>query len=204
MPLIFSETGEINLLEAVNLGLTYMREPRIDDLALINTSFAAEKAYANVLQQNRVQQSRGWWFNTTRPTLTPDPVTKRITIPETYTRVEMHPESRQLYWGDLTLTVEIDSDAGTRFLKNGDTDSLEWPMPMRLEVVTIKKFMNTPDQFRRMIAYQAASLSGQEVDEAIALTPFHQRELERAEAELMDAELTNNRVNIYSTQPQVR
>eukprot|EP01032_Pedospumella_encystans_P028915 gene28915-32655_t len=72
MPLLFSETGEFNTLEAVNLGLTYMREPRIDDLALINTSFAAEKAYANLLQQNRVQQMRGWWFNTTRPTLAPD------------------------------------------------------------------------------------------------------------------------------------
>jgi len=203
MPLLFSETGEFNTLEAVNLGLTYMREPRIDDLALINTSFAAEKAYANLLQQNRVQQMRGWWFNTTRPTMAPDSEGK-IAIPASYTKIEMYPESRNLYWGDLILSVEIDSEAGTRFLKNGDTDSLTWPMPIRLEVVSLKKFMDTPDVFRRVVAYQAASLSGQEVDEQIALSPFHQRELERAEAELMDAELTNNRVNHFSTIPQVR
>ncbi|WP_159953206.1 hypothetical protein [Rhizobium sp. 18065] len=204
MPLIFSETGEFNTLEAVNLGLTYMREPRIDDLALINTSFAAEKAYANLLQQNRVQQMRGWWFNTTKPTLTPDPVTGRIAIPATYSKVELHADERCYFPEGLILSVEIDSDANTRFLKNGETDSLVWTRPIRLEVITIKKFMNTPDQFRRVVALQAASLSGQEVDEAIAATPFHQRELERAESELMDAELSNNKVNIYSTQPQVR
>jgi len=203
MPLLFSETGEFNTLEAVNLGLTYMREPRIDDLALINTSFAAEKAYANLLQQNRVQQMRGWWFNTTRPTLAPD-ADGKIAVPATYTKVELHSEERHYFGGPVVLSVEIDSDAGTRFLKNNETDSLVWPRPLRLEVVSLKKFDNTPDVFRRTVAYLAASLSGQEVDEAIALSPFHQRELERAEAELMDAELTNSRVNHFSSLPQVR
>lgn len=203
--LIFSETGEFNTLEAVNLALTYMREPRIDDLALINTSFSAEMAYAGLLQKNRTMQLKGWWFNTSMPTLTPiasGPDAGKISIPATYSKVELHASERFNY-NEMMLTVEIGDD-GNRWLYNAATASFIWGNPVRLEVVSIKKFEQTPDVFRYVVALENASLSGQQVDEGIALSPFHQKAYEEAQSELMSAELQNTQVNNFTNIPQVR
>lgn len=204
--LTFSETGEFNTLEAVNLALTYMREPRIDDLALINTSFAAEMAYAGLLQQNRMLQTRGWWFNSPTVTLSPEttgPNAGKIVIPASYAKVSINRADRSTYGDRFGVDVHIADDM-TRFLLNVSTDSLIWPNAVVLDVLRIKKFEQTPDAFRQYVALMNASLCGQQVDEGISLSPFHQRVLDTALAEVMEQDLTNDRVNNFSNIPQVR
>lgn len=202
MPLLFSTTGEFNTLEAVNLCLTYMREPRIDDLALINTSFAAEKAYANVLQQNRVVQATGWWFNTEVQTLVQN-ASGIITVDPAINKLELHEDERHRFAFGISIAVEIAAD-GTRTLRNTAEGTSTFHGPFKVRATKLLPYERTPDAFRRWVAYKAASLSGQEVEEGIGLSPFHQREFEAAEAEVNELELINRPVNFFSNIPQVR
>lgn len=198
--LSFSLTGEFNTLEAVNLALVYMREPRIDDLALINTSFSAETAYAGLLQQNRVIQSRGWWFNCGKRSLSPltsGVNTGRIQLPSDWVKIELPLEERGAFCGK-PLSFDIDS-SGNKWLVNPQDNSYIWGRSVCLERTTIIPYDQTPDVFRQYVAFMNASLCGQQVDEGIALTPFHQRSFETAEAELMSQHLRNDPVNNFST-----
>lgn len=188
--LTFNALLPYNTLEAVNLALTYMREQRVDDLSLINQSFPVQKAYGGLLQQTRAELTRGWFFNTKTVTLTPD-ANGNILFASNV--VDAIPD-RQDVFTDSFIPVCLNGR-----LVNAYDQSDVFTAPITLRLRYLLNFEQMPEVFRRYVALKNASLCGQEVDEAIGLSAFHQREFQEAEAERMELELRASPVNFYST-----
>ncbi len=193
--LTFNPLLPTNTLEAVNLALHYMREPPVDDLALINTSYAVQTAYASLMSQTRAEQTPGWFFNSPTKTFTPD-VSGQIVFDTNVMDVIADRE-------DIVLEQCIPVLVGGK-LMNAYDGSYTWSRPMKLKTVIVVAFEAMPEPFKRYVALKNAALCGLGVAEDIALSDFHQREFLKAEAERMELELRANPVNFNSTIPSPR
>lgn len=91
-----------------------------------------------LVEINRREQSRKWWFNLSFPTLSPDTITKEITIPSN--------------------VIEIDSmvnglpavQRGNR-LYNPLTGSFQWDNPLPVYIVEILTFEDCPTTFQELV-----------------------------------------------------
>ncbi|MGZ2448498.1 hypothetical protein ACVIRO_001252 [Rhizobium ruizarguesonis] len=211
MALVTVETLPQNLLEAVNLALGYMREPPIDDLALINTSYAVEQAYRAVISTTRAIQRRGFMFNVGKLTITPvlDVASGeyRVLAPDGATKVEADQESftydrfgpRPMLIGfknyDETAYVQYIVDA-----RNGP-QSRDWKSaaPTDIAVTYTLAFDALPEAAKAVVSLEAAALCGEAAGEGIEASPFHAQLLAMAQSDLMDYDLTVAPVNFYST-----
>ncbi|QIG74585.1 tail tubular protein A [Rhizobium phage RHph_I20] len=193
--LTFNPLLPTNTLEAVNLALSYMREPPVDDLALINTSFPVMTAYANLMQQTRFEQVRGWFFNTPTKTFTPN-AEGRIVF-ETNV-IDVQPDR-----DDISPQETVPILSGSKLINAYDGSDV-WTKPLKLKTVVLVSFEAMPEAFKIYVAIKNAALCGMQVSEDIALSEYHQREFLRAEAERTELELRANPVNFFSTIPGPR
>lgn len=193
--LTFNPLLPTNTLEAVNTALAYMREPLIDDLALINTSFPVMTAYANLMAQTRAEQKTGWFFNS--PTKLFNPATDGTITFDTNV-IDVIAER-----DDISLSQSIPVLVGNKLVNAYDGSDV-WRQPLKLKTVVLVGFDAMPEAFKTYVALLNASLCGAQVAEDIALSDFHQSAFLRAQAERLELELRANPVNYFSTIPSPR
>ncbi len=217
MALVTVESLPTNTLEAVNLCLRYMREPPIDDLALVNTSFPVEKAYRAVIQMTRSIQRRDYSFNIFKQKLTAvlDSTSGeyRMKTDPRATKVQLDPEaSGSIGWPAKRAMLQgyptADGKAYEQFVVPVDTGILsrDWKSAVSIDLlVTITlPFDALPEAAKAVTALEAAALCGEDAGEGIENSPFHTLALQEAQADLMNYDLTIAPCNFYSTLPNQR
>ncbi|MGY5795204.1 hypothetical protein ACXHXM_34175 len=212
MALITVESLPTNTLEAVNLALAYMREPPIDDLALVNTSFPVEQAYRAVIQMTRTVQRRDYAFNQYKAKLTAELDAEsgeyRIAVDPRATKVALDPtapawigveENRPMLRGKLNAETKQHD----QFVVPVNTGllSYDWGKAVTLDVViTITlAFDELPEAAKAVVSLEAAALVGERAGEGIENSPFHTLALQEAQSDLMNYDLTVSPCNFYST-----
>ncbi|TXR49890.1 hypothetical protein [Phyllobacterium endophyticum] len=211
MALVSLETLPTNLLEAVNLCLSYMREAPIDDLALINTSFAAETAYRTVIQQTRALQRKDFVFNAGDRSYTPvlDVASGeyRILADQFCTKVvgdrfAIRDSSQPV---PMIMSFDDDDDLGPRqFIVNardmaGKPRDWKSANPVKVHATFTMPFDFLPEAAKAVVALTAAALCGEHSGEGIEASPYHANELQNAVIDLADFDLDTMPVNFYTT-----
>ncbi len=211
MALVTVESLPTNTLEAVNLALKYMREPPIDDLALINTSFPVEKAYRAVIQCTRAVQRRDFMFNCYKLKVTAALHAAsgeyRIKAPTNSTKVQADPEAFSYdRFGPRPMVIgfnDNDGQGSVQYIVDARVGaaSRDWKSAVTLDLlVTVTlPFDALPEAAKALVSLEAAALCGEDAGEGIENSPFHTLALQEAQADLMNYDLTVSPVNFYST-----
>ena len=129
-------------LEAVNICLSAMGEPVINSLD--NASVDAQMASDLVDEMSRTIQSRGWYWNRERHTITPN-FAGEIVLPANIIRID---------------TIEYDraTEVVQRGLKlfNKEDNSFQFTLALTVEMYVILPFEDLPLAARLLISYRAA------------------------------------------------
>lgn len=211
MALITVEALPTNTLEAVNLALEYMREPPIDDLALVNTSYPVEKAYRAVIRTTRAVQRREFMFNCFKLSVTPElhlaSGEYRIKAPTNATKVQADPEAFSYDRnGPRPMLIGFNDNDGQGYVQyivdaRKGASSRHWDVRHSLDLlVTLTlPFDALPEAAKAVVALEAAALCGEGSGEGIENSPYHTLALQEAQTDLMNYDLTVSPVNFYST-----
>lgn len=129
-------------LEAVNICLSGMGEPVINSLD--NASVDAQMASDLVDEMSRTIQSRGWYWNREKHTITPN-ISGEIVLPANTIRID---------------TIEYDriNEVVQRGLKlfNKATNSYQFDDGLTVEIYVLLPFEELPLAARLLVAYRAA------------------------------------------------
>jgi hypothetical protein len=178
----------MTLIDAINDMLGYMGESPLDPT---DADYTAHPLYESALRilntTNEAVQSKGWWFNTTRRTLTP--VSSAIAVPAGTLSLNV-----LAVYGD---THDYTIRAGALFDMTNNTAVIT--KPVTAVVRTLVAFTDLPETAAKFIAAKAATrfvktydgdgpkLASVRDDEQQAYIPFHADHIRNA------------RVNLYQT-----
>lgn len=172
--------GSVTQLEVVNACRAVMGVmPLATLVGSIDPNVTA--AVNAITECSRREQSKKWWFNVSWPTLSPDTVTKEITVP--------------------TNTLEIDSavnglpavQRGTR-LFNPATGSYQWDDPLPCFLVELLPFEDLPTTFQELVKLLAVFQYQTDFD-------ADPQKLSIIQRQILDARATVNAQHIRSQDP---
>jgi len=174
-------------LEAVNTMLTTIGESPVNTIS--ESTADTRIAYIILGEVNRATQIRGWHWNTESDvTLTPDSVTKEITLGTDVVRVDV----------DERTYSNVDViQRGTK-LYDKKNHTYQFTSPLKAEVVYLRTFAEMPEQARYYIIVRSARLFQQRMigdatgsafsseEETTALLALQNAEDETADYNILD------------------
>jgi hypothetical protein len=174
-------------LEAVNTMLTTIGESPVNTIS--ESTADTRIAYIILGEVNRATQIRGWHWNTESDvTLTPDSVTKEITLGTDVVRVDVD---------ERTYTNVNVIQRGTK-LYDKKNHTYQFTSPLKAEVVYLRTFAEMPEQARYYIIVRSARLFQQRMigdatgsafsseEETTALLALQNAEDETADYNILD------------------
>lgn len=158
-------------LEAVNICLSNMGQPKVTDLNA--TAIDAEIAADVIDEVSREVQDHGWHWNTEFHKLTPD-ANDNILVPANAIRID-------------TAKSDVDVNVTVRGNKLFDLDrnSYEFDNGLELVFAVYLEFDKLPATAKRYIAIRAARIFQERMLGAQIMTQFIQRDEERAWAAMV-------------------
>jgi hypothetical protein len=176
----------LSQLEVVNACLATMGETPLNTLEDDHSYKAAALAY--LAQANRIEQKRGWWFNSEYVELVPDSTSKYIYIP-----------------GDALAVKTIDrwyvppfAQRGKR-LYNISQNSYEWDRNLQLDIVRLLPFDDLPFHAADVVGYGTVMRFQREYDGDTVRYQQLSQDYARARAELVAENTRNRRPNLLAT-----
>lgn len=173
-------------LEAVNVMLSSIGEAPVNSLS--SGLLDAELAETILNNANREVQSKGWHFNTENGyPLTPDNVTKQITLPSNTLGVD----------GDVQSTkLDIAQRSGKLYNRVGHTFTFD--NAVKVTMILLLDFEDIPEVARRYIALRAARVFQDRTIGSSELHGFQQRDEMEAKLELDEQENRDADYNIFN------
>ena len=176
----------ITQLEVVNACLATMGETPLNTLEDDHSYKAAALSILN--QTNRIEQKRGWWFNSEYTELVPDATSKYVYIPldaiavKTIDRWHTPPYAQR----------------GKR-LYNIEKNSYEWDAPLCVDIVRLLSFDDLPFHAADVVHYGTVMRFQREFDGDGTRYGQLTQDYSRARMELSAESTRNTRPNLLAT-----
>lgn len=171
-------------LEAVNVCLSSMGEPVINSLD--NASVDAQMASDLVDEMSRTIQSRGWYWNRERHTITPN-LAGEIVLPANIIRID-------------TIEYDRSTEVIQRGLKlfNKEDNSYQFTLPLTVELYVILSFEELPLAARLLVTYRAARVLQERLLGSSTLSQFAKDAEQSAYLTLLQEETETGDYNMLS------
>ena len=176
----------ISQLEVVNACLATMGETPLNTLEDDHSYKAAALSYLH--QANRIEQKRGWWFNSEYVELVPDDISNYLYIP-----------------GDAIAVKTIDrwyvppfAQRGKR-LYNVSKNTYEWEHPVCVDIVRLLSFADLPFHAADVVGYGTVMRFQREYDGDTTRYSQLAQDYARARMELSAENTRNKRPNLLAT-----
>lgn len=182
-------------LDAVNTMLEAIGEAPINDLT---SSGRLEVATASrtIDRVSQDVQSKGWWFNTEEHTISPDPTTGELILPNNTLRVDRTERNPADDDGDLV-------QRGSKLYSLKRRSSVDFQNDVEVSIVRLLSFDELPHSARNYITLRAAK----KFQAHFIGDPGLDDNLEEEEAEalvvLQDEELENGDYNLIRGNPDL-
>jgi hypothetical protein len=188
----------LDKLEAVNRCLQAIGEARVNTLQ----SGAPDAAEAEtVLDEVREEVLMVGWFENTRHDVevTPDLVSKEITVPATWHSVD---PVRSSY--NEKIVVKTDANDGVRKLFEVNKQTFEFEKSLKVNVITSLEFDDLSYPLKNYISARAARVFQERLMGSVSLDSFTGRAEAQAWSRLMDAEIEIEEPNMLTDSPYMR
>ena len=169
-------------LEAVNTMISVIGEAPINTLTGVSLPISAIQAQAALEETSRAIQSEGWHCNTEHEyELTPDAVTKKITLPQNTLRFDLDP----------LLYTSVDPVQRGLKLYDRKNHTEQWDSSVKGTITFELEFEDLPEQIRHYVAVKAARVFANRFIGTREIEGFTLRDEVEAKARAIDSDSEN-------------
>lgn len=176
----------VSKLDVVNACLATMGESPLNTLEDDHSYKAAALNY--LTQVNRIEQKRGWWFNSEYVELTPDVNSSYIYVPQDALAVK----TIDRWYTPLYV------QRGSR-LYNVAENNYEWPNKFWVDIVRLLAFEELPFHAADVVQFGTVMRFQREFDGDTTRYNQLTQDYSRARAELVAEDVRNRRPNLLAT-----
>ena len=169
-------------LEAVNTMISVIGEAPINTLTGVSLPISAIQAQAALEETSRAIQSEGWHCNTEHEyELTPDAVTKKITLPQNTLKFDLDP----------LLYTSVDPVQRGLKLYDRNNHTEQWDSSVKGTITFELEFEDLPEQIRHYVAVKAARVFANRFIGTREIEGFTLRDEVEAKARAIDSDSEN-------------
>ena len=169
-------------LEAVNTMISVIGEAPINTLTGVSLPISAIQAQAALEETSRAIQSEGWHCNTEHEyELTPDAVTKKITLPQNTLKFDLDP----------LLYTSVDPVQRGLKLYDRKNHTEQWDSSVKGTITFELEFEDLPEQIRHYVAVKAARVFANRFIGTREIEGFTLRDEVEAKARAIDSDSEN-------------
>jgi hypothetical protein len=169
-------------LEAVNTMISVIGEAPINTLTGVSLPISAIQAQAALEETSRAIQSEGWHCNTEHEyELTPDAVTKKITLPQNTLKFDLDP----------LLYTSVDPVQRGLKLYDRKNHTEQWDSSVKGSITFELEFEDLPEQIRHYVAVKAARVFANRFIGTREIEGFTLRDEVEAKARAIDSDSEN-------------
>jgi hypothetical protein len=169
-------------LEAVNTMISVIGEAPINTLTGVSLPISAIQAQAALEETSRAIQSEGWHCNTEHEyELTPDAVTKKITLPQNTLKFDLDP----------LLYTSVDPVQRGLKLYDRKNHTEQWDSSVKGTITFELEFEDLPEQMRHYVAVKAARVFANRFIGTREIEGFTLRDEVEAKARAIDSDSEN-------------
>ena len=182
-------------LEAVNTMISVIGEAPINTLTGVSLPISAIQAQAALEETSRAIQSEGWHCNTEHEyELTPDAVTKKITLPQNTLRFDLDP----------LLYTSVDPVQRGLKLYDRKNHTEQWDSSVKGTITFELEFEDLPEQIRHYVAVKAARVFANRFIGTREIEGFTLRDEVEAKARAIDSDSENADRTIFDSYSVLR
>jgi len=182
-------------LEAVNTMISVIGEAPINTLTGVSLPISAIQAQAALEETSRAIQSEGWHCNTEHEyELTPDAVTKKITLPQNTLKFDLDP----------LLYTNVDPVQRGLKLYDRKNHTEQWDSSVKGTITFELEFEDLPEQIRHYVAVKAARVFANRFIGTREIEGFTLRDEVEAKARAIDSDSENADRTIFDSYSVLR
>lgn len=182
-------------LEAVNTMISVIGEAPINTLTGVSLPISAIQAQAALEETSRAIQSEGWHCNTEHEyELTPDAVTKKITLPQNTLKFDLDP----------LLYTNVDPVQRGLKLYDRKNHTEQWDSSVKGTITFELEFEDLPEQMRHYVAVKAARVFANRFIGTREIEGFTLRDEVEAKARAIDSDSENADRTIFDSYSVLR
>ena len=182
-------------LEAVNTMISVIGEAPINTLTGVSLPISAIQAQAALEETSRAIQSEGWHCNTEHEyELTPDAVTKKITLPSNTLKFDLDP----------LLYTSVDPVQRGLKLYDRKNHTEQWDSSVKGTITFELEFEDLPEQLRHYVAVKAARVFANRFIGTREIEGFTLRDEVEAKARAIDSDSENADRTIFDSYSVLR
>jgi hypothetical protein len=182
-------------LEAVNTMISVIGEAPINTLTGVSLPISAIQAQAALEETSRAIQSEGWHCNTEHEyELTPDAVTKKITLPQNTLKFDLDP----------LLYTSVDPVQRGLKLYDRKNHTEQWDSSVKGTITFELEFEDLPEQIRHYVAVKAARVFANRFIGTREIEGFTLRDEVEAKARAIDSDSENADRTIFDSYSVLR
>jgi len=182
-------------LEAVNTMISVIGEAPINTLTGVSLPISAIQAQAALEETSRAIQSEGWHCNTEHEyELTPDAVTKKITLPPNTLKFDLDP----------LLYTSVDPVQRGLKLYDRKNHTEQWDSSVKGTITFELEFEDLPEQIRHYVAVKAARVFANRFIGTREIEGFTLRDEVEAKARAIDSDSENADRTIFDSYSVLR
>ena len=182
-------------LEAVNTMISVIGEAPINTLTGVSLPISAIQAQAALEETSRAIQSEGWHCNTEHEyELTPDAVTKKITLPQNTLKFDLDP----------LLYTNVDPVQRGLKLYDRKNHTEQWNSSVKGTITFELEFEDLPEQIRHYVAVKAARVFANRFIGTREIEGFTLRDEVEAKARAIDSDSENADRTIFDSYSVLR
>jgi len=182
-------------LEAVNTMISVIGEAPINTLTGVSLPISAIQAQAALEETSRAIQSEGWHCNTEHEyELTPDAVTKKITLPQNTLKFDLDP----------LLYTSVDPVQRGLKLYDRKNHTEQWNSSVKGTITFELEFEDLPEQIRHYVAVKAARVFANRFIGTREIEGFTLRDEVEAKARAIDSDSENADRTIFDSYSVLR